>query len=381
MRSFLFIATIACLFGILTACQSTLLPSFDPDGDADGDSPVFVECQVAADCEAGELCIDNECRLYCSDEVPCPDGQICDLITNSCIDDEPADGDDPDGDTPDGDTPDGDAPDGDTPDGDTPDGDATDGDATDGDATDGDATDGDATDGDATDGDVRTCVDTGCPPRQRCNTETGNCVYERNHCVVTGCPDGHTCNAETGECEGVYPNEWPSYCAPCFSPDDCASGSACLYIPDTQEAYCAPPCEADNACPFDAECVSTTGGNVCAPADDTCNGLHNIGGSCEVDLDCSPDAECLSSGDYGFNWPDGLCSKFCTAGDDSTCDNPYTRCTGIRPNEQTDYQYLCLHLCGTLAYPPFTNYGDCREGYACTQTSDGRRVCIPSTSD
>lgn len=358
--------TFLALLLAFSACTSTLTPK-----SADENDDREFTCYSASDCGLGEICIDGDCYLYCSETLSCPYRQVCDLESNGCRE-EVQDGDDTD-DPADGDRQ---ALDGDDP---------MDGDG----ASDGDQIpDGDPT---INDGDVDLCADINCKPRRTCNPATGACDYDEDHCHLTACETPAICNIDSGICvvqepdcanDGCpdgwvclpsgdcAPNEqlYPTYCQPCLSKNDCAPGSHCLYDVESQEAFCAPPCQPNATCLAGASCNPQ---GTCQPDAYTCGNPHNIGGSCSLDADCVSGAICLM-GVAGFSFPRGYCSRNCDqAHGDADCENPYGRCSGIRRESSDDYTFICLHICDN-----FSIY--CREGYVCSPTSEPmRNVCLP----
>jgi|GEM_PF-1859629 len=50
------------------------------------DSILGIECTIDADCDAEPfVCVENRCRLFCSDAYPCPENQWCNYKTSSCL--------------------------------------------------------------------------------------------------------------------------------------------------------------------------------------------------------------------------------------------------------------------------------------------------------
>jgi hypothetical protein len=111
---------------------------------------------------------------------------------------------------------------------------------------------------------------------------------------------------------------------PCGGGSDCQSG-LCIPAPDEPAiSYCTGDCNpSDNDCPNGMDCVPATGGrNVCIYPFPT---PGSVGAGCDANTECVSGL-CL----------DGLCSGFCEPG-----------------------------------------VTECREGFDCSPTTDGRHVCVP----
>ncbi len=364
-----------------------------PDGDASDGDEGSDACKIDADCGEGETCEEGNCRTAnpadgdeeaareCTFDEDCETGEWC--IDGFCEARNPADED------------------------------GTDGDKTDEDRDaerpqcvyDNDclsnqicmngqcrtvAPDGDAAEADAAD----LCEGKTCPNLQHCDPETGSCDYDPEHCVITRCDPGSSCDQTTGICRPIdghcvhtgcpayylcdeatgscYPNpeNWPKYCQPCMTENDC-DGASCLSDNETQESFCAADCFDGDLCPEGASCVSSGPfSRYCRPEAYTCGNPHNIGGSCQADADCRTGHTCIveEGNVLGEEWPRGYCSKLCV--EDEDCENPYARCESVQDTDG-NARYICLHICDNIQVR-------CREDYQCHRAmGQWQGVCIP----
>jgi len=351
MHSLKILLMVLALSVFVLSCNESDDASQNADGDKSG--PAF-GCETSADCETGEICVDMQCRQWCSDELECSEGW-CDLENHACI---PGEKPEVDGDSEDGDTDEDTASDGDR-------------------ETQIDGDDDEQTDGDIEGEDL--CDGKECPPLQHCDPESGDCVYDDNHCMVSGCDDdAYLCDEDTGECIIEPGLAWPGYCQPCFTAEDCpGDGAVCGWETETQESFCGPICrETDPLCPQGAVCKDVsdyTGSSdayyVCSPDPHTCGNAHNTGGSCATDDECAESLSCIKENDneFGFRWPRGHCTATCE--DDSNCAGD-TRCSGIQIGPD-DWERICLLRCNPMG-------SSCRENYKCQPVADSA-VCVPET--
>ena len=175
---------------------------------------------------------------------------------------------------------------------------------------------------------VTTCTqDSQCnPPQTICDQVTNMCAPS---CLATGCPNGQMCNSSTGRCENQMnpPTGGAQLNANCTVNTDCASSSCFDFGPNLGKK-CVQACGSSAECPANYTCYNYVGAKMCVASS-----LYTQATNINVSFAGNPGSPCLEFGQC----KSGFCpqtSNMCveTCSEDNDCGGGYCRWNEAAPS-------------------------------------------------
>ncbi|RJO68692.1 MAG: hypothetical protein C4523_07335 [Myxococcales bacterium] len=73
------------LWVIVSGCDFGDSSPFKLPSGADINDILGIDCRSSKECGEGMVCVQNQCRLFCSHVIACPSGYWCDYMSDSCV--------------------------------------------------------------------------------------------------------------------------------------------------------------------------------------------------------------------------------------------------------------------------------------------------------